>query len=153
MANNYPIAIVEFNEWNQITNKIISGQVPTTLWYDSQDPIGFLNFWPSPILIWTVTIVSYLQLSGFPNLATPVIMPRGYVPALKENLSVAIAPFFGMVAPPTTVELASRYLGDLKRMNARDLPAVYDSEIVARGQGSYNIFSDSYGGWRGGSPG
>lgn len=136
--------IVEQFEWNNINrNPIVTGNVPNILFYDPQDPIGYLNFWPTPITpLGTITLNSYLQLTAFPNLTTPIALPPGYEAALGKNLAVSIAPFFGKTPSPVTVELASRYLGDIKRVNMRVIPASFDSAITARGRG-YDIFSDS----------
>lgn len=150
LQNNYPIAIVTQYEWNFIVNKQINGQIPTTLFYDPQDPIGILNFWPSPVLEWDVSFTSYLQLNAFANLSADVILPRGYEPALSYTLAVELCPFFGKVPHPTLSEMASRYLANIKRTNQRDIMAVYDDEIVARGGRGYSIFSDSFSGPRGG---
>lgn len=150
LGNNYPIAIVQQYEWNEITNKEINGQIPTCVFYDPQFPIAYLNFWPAPYLPWTVSFTSYLQLQSFPNLFTDLQLPRGYVPALQYNLAIELAPFYGKAVNPVIAELASKYLANIKRTNWNDIPAVYEMEIVANGMGNYSVFNDSFGGPRGG---
>lgn len=147
--NNYGIKVIEQYEWNQITNKLINGQIPQYLFYNPTFPNGTINVWPAPLLPWTVTIMSYLQFTAFTGLTQAVELPRGYVPALKSNLAVALAPFFGQSPQPVTVELASRYLADCKRTNTKDVPAVTDPGLM--GPGYYNYRSDTFG-WGGNWP-
>src|SRR5690349_2150704 len=51
-GQNYPVEVVERDLWNLIGNRsgIVTSQVPDTLFYDPQFPLGLLNFWPTPNL-------------------------------------------------------------------------------------------------------
>jgi hypothetical protein len=146
-GNNYPVEIVQQYEWNQITNRQIGSQIPNYLFYDSQNPLGIINLWPKPMPpVRTMSIFSYLELVAFPDLVTQIVLPRGYVPALKENLAVVVAPFFEKTPQPVTIELAARYLGNIKRTNLQNPPIAYDPEICGGSYGGYNIRTD---GWSG----
>ena len=55
-----------------------------------------------------------------------------------------VAPFFEKTPQPVTIELAARYLGNVKRTNFQNPPATYDIELC--GPGYYDIRNDNWGG-------
>lgn len=153
--DTFNINILEQYDWNLISNRLVTSQIPTVLFYDPQFPLGIINLYPVPMgggnepytLYWT----SYLQISRFANPYVDIELPPGYEDALVHNLAVRAYPFFGIQPNPLVVELASETKGIVKRTNIRLDLAYYDRAIVARAGSAYDIFSDSYGN-RGGIP-
>lgn len=147
-GNNYPMSVVPRDKWNLYSNRsaIITSNFPNVLFYDPQFPLGVINITPYPNMAYTMFWDSYAQLSEFATLQTALSLPPGYELAIVSNLAVLLKPAFldGPIDPIIPVT-ASESLGTIKRMNTRELVAVYDSEIVSRAQVSYNPYTDSVG--------
>lgn len=142
-GNNYPLQVVPRDQWNLIGLRTINSNIPNVLFYDPQYPLGIMNFFPIPNISYSAFWDSYLQLTEFTSLSTALNLPLGYEEAFKRNLSLYLKPFYpNAVLDPLTVELASKAKGNIKRTNIRALVAEYDQEIVAKGNYSYNIYSD-----------
>src|SRR5690348_9334928 len=84
-GNRYPIDVVPQDKWNQLWNITqINSNLPSTIFYDPQFPLGIINVWPNysgglgVVLHWN----SYLQLSEFSALTSVVSLPPGYVKAI-----------------------------------------------------------------------
>jgi hypothetical protein len=146
---NYPLGIVEQAKWNNIGDKNITSQIPNTLWYDSQFPLGVINIFPIPLLSYQVTLNVELQNAGFALLTTQLSVPPGYARAYILNLSLElIAQGFPCVLDQNQLarltENASQAKANIKRANIKEVVSEYDAAIVSRSQATYNIFSDSY---------
>jgi len=145
-ANDYPVRVVQQDSWNLIGLKTTTSQIPNTLFYDPQYPLGIINLFPIPMLAYTLFFDSYLQLIDFSTLTQTVVLPPGYTLALKTNLAVALKPYFlDQQIDPIVIERARISLGNIKRSNIRPVEATFDAEIVSRGSPIYNIFRDRTG--------
>lgn len=149
-SNNltYPMSVIPQDKWNGIGDKSITSQIPTTLFYDPQYPLGIINIFPVPLLAYTVTINAILQQATFSSLPQSMIQPPGYERAYILNLAIEMmsAGFPCMLdakALATLYDNASQAKANLKRKNQKEVLANYDAAIVSRGYASYNIYSDS----------
>lgn len=143
--NDFPIDVVPQDVWNEIGNKTDTSNIPDTLFYDPQYPLGIINLFPVPSLSgYTVFLTSYQQLGDFASVSTPIAFPPGYKRALGLNLAVELKPYFadGQL-DPIIIQKAAETKGILKRANRREIFAEFDPELVARGAPSYNIYRDS----------
>jgi hypothetical protein len=147
-GNRYNLEVVPRDRWNLIGNIAkVTANFPNTLFYDPQYPLGIINVYPIPNVGWTLYFDSYLQLSEFAALTTAMSLPPGYQAAIQDNLTVELWRFFkpdGAQIPPSTLAIAARSKGNVKRTNMRENLANYDSELVSRANGSYNIYTGSY---------
>lgn len=135
------LCLIEQRDYS-LLNSTESGQ-PTHLFYDPQAPLGIVRLWLKPNAAYSVSLLSYQQFTSFDNLTDEVQLPAGYVAALKKNLAVEIAAFFGKNPLPVTVELASQYKGKLKSKNMRVEPVRFDR--VLPGCGGYgSIYTGDY---------
>lgn len=149
--NNYLMKIVPRDKWNEIGNRgpTITSQIPDTLFYDPQFPLGVINIFPTPLLTYTVFFDNALQQVQFAALTTALSAPPGYERALVYNLAVEISNMFGIEIPPASPgsknvgQLASESLANIKRTNIPEIIASYDPAIVSRSYATYNIFRDS----------
>lgn len=145
-GNNYPVKVVPRDYWNLIGSRIVTSNVPDTLFYDPQYPLGIINVFPVPTINWTLFWDSFLQLTDFANLSATLSLPPGYELAIKTNLALHLKPYFSVAnIDPLVIEQARESKANIKRTNLRPETAKYDPEIVARAQGSYNIYSDRNG--------
>lgn len=146
-GNRYNLEVVPRNRWNLIGNITqVTANFPNTLFYDNQYPLGVINLHPIPNVGWTLYFDSYLQLTDFVALTTQLSLPPGYQAAIQDNLSVELWRFFkpdGAPIPPTTLAIAARSKGNVKRTNIRENLANFDPELISRGSGVYNVFTDS----------
>ncbi|MDE2439731.1 MAG: hypothetical protein KGP14_01810 [Betaproteobacteria bacterium] len=144
LGNNFPVNVVQKDQWNGIGNRTTTSNIPDTLFYDSQMPLGIINIFPTPLLNYTLFWDSYTPLTQFANLSTVMNFPPGYQDAIQFNLTVRMKPYFnGAQLDPDIKELARETKGNIKRANIKPVEAVYANEIVAKGAGSYNIYRDN----------
>lgn len=146
-GNRYNLEVVPRDRWNLIGNIAqVTANFPNTLFYDPQYPLGVINLYPIPNVGWTLFWDSYLQLTDFSNLTAVMSLPPGYQAAIQDNLAVELWRFFkpdNVPIPQLTLAVAARSKGNVKRTNIREVISDYDSELVSRASGQYNIYSDS----------
>lgn len=146
LGNNFPITVVEQDQWNLIGNRTTTSDIPDTLFYDAQFPLGTINIFPTPTNTYTLFWDSTLQLEEFADQTTPVTLPPGYEAAIVHNLAIWLKPYFKAAdIAKEVVELARTTLAAIKRTNIREVVAGYDTEIVAKGSSTYNIYRDGRG--------
>lgn len=142
--NRYPMDVIEQQEWNLKTTATVNSDLPDTIWYDSQFPLGVINVWPTPAQGYPCFVMGLLTLGGFVSLDTQAAFPPGYLLAITDNLAILLKPYFASASlDPIIVNSASEAKANIKRTNMKVQPAVYDPELVARGYSSYNIYSDN----------
>lgn len=143
-SNKYPIDVVDQLGFNLRTTSAVNSNIPDTLYYDNQFPLAKMNVWPIPNDgSYTCYFFSWTQLSDFASLTTVASLPPGYNLAIKTNLAVALKPYFRDAELDPIIALrADKSLANIKRSNLRVQIAVYEPEIIARGQSTYNIRTD-----------
>lgn len=146
-GNRYNLEVVTQDRWNLIWNITqVSSDYPNSLFYDPQFPLGIINLYPVPTIGWTLYFDSRIQFTDPSTLTTQITLPPGYEAAITDNLAIELWPYFkqdGSAPPPYLLALASRSLGWVKRTNTKPTYLNYDPEIVSRGNGVYNVYSDS----------
>jgi hypothetical protein len=141
--NRYPMDVLDQMAWNLRVTAVINSNLPDTLLYDPQYPLGIINIWPTPNRAYTCFFSSYLQLTEFAALDTPVTFPPGYNRPISTNLALSLKPYFRTAQiDPLVVEEARQTKGNIKRTNMRAQRAVYDPELIARGSSTYNIYTN-----------
>lgn len=145
-GNRYNLEVIPKDRWNLIGNIAqVTANFPNTLYYDNQYPLGIINIYPIPNIGWTLYFDSFLQLVDFGTLATALNLPPGYQAAIQDNLAVELWRFFkpdNVAIPPSTLAIAARSKGNVKRTNQRENIANFDPELISRSSGSYNIYVD-----------
>lgn len=143
-GERYPVAVIPQDQWNligQIQN--VNSNLPNVIFYDPQYPLGIINVFPIPNMSYQLYWDSYLQLSDFSDLDAPVVFPPGYKKAIIDCMAKELWPYFLKGDPTKTImEQAAISLGNIKRTNIRINIAEYDAEIVAKANGTYNIYRD-----------
>ena len=146
-GNNFDVNVVTQDRWNQIGNRgtTITSNIPDTLFYDPQYPLGTINIFPTPNLAYMLFWDSRLQLTEFSTLTTTASLPPGYLKALKDNLAIEVWPYFkadGSSPSQDLIAAAMQSKGNIKRTNMKPVIATYDPAIVSRGSSTYNIYRD-----------
>lgn len=144
-SNNYLVDVITREKWNLIGNRTIDSNIPDTLWYDPQYPTAYLNVYPVPNIGYNLYFDSDALLSTMPSVDVDINLPPGYSKAFQHNLAIELYPMYpGAVLAPSTVANAREAKANIKRTNSRSIVAVYDSELISKATGGYNIYSDSY---------
>lgn len=149
-ANRYPVNVIQQDQWNTIGKLNTTSQLPDTLFYDPQFPLGILNVFPLPSSTYTMYFDARLQLANLSNLASTFSLPPGYRAAVKNNLCIRLWPYYKQGDPNALlIGLATQSLGDVKRSNIKLSPSPYDGAIVSKAKSAYNIFTDNVSNGRG----
>ncbi len=145
--NRYPVDVIPQDQWNLLWNlDSVTSNLPDRIFYDPQFPLGIINVYPMPNLPITLYFDSYLQLSEFAALSTPVSLPPGYKKAIQDNLALEFVPYFksdSYQIPPHLALIASTSKANVKRSNIRINAAVFDKVLTHRGSSVWNIYSDT----------
>lgn len=146
---DYQIDIVPQQQWNEITQKTVTSQIPNTLFYYSTFPLGIINIFPVPLLSYTLFFTSTLDQVTSSLLPTAISMPPGYLRAYILNLALEMVTFgfpclLGDKEFATLINNASMAKANIKRTNTKEVLASYDPAIVSNSYATYNVFSDSF---------
>jgi hypothetical protein len=146
---DYPLTILPQYEWNRIGDKNITSQIPTTLFYDPQYPLGTINLFPIPLIGNTLYFNAIIQQTSFSTMTHSLSAPPGYERAYVLNLAVEMmsAGFPCMLDEKETARLyenASEAKANIKRKNIREVIADMDPAVVSRSAATWNIYSDGW---------
>ena len=147
--NDYPMRVIGRQEWDNIGTKDITSQIPDTLFYSSEYPLGIIYIFPIPLLAYTVYYNSTLDQVEYTSFTTSISLPVGYESAYIFNLALQMMSFgfpclLGDREYVRLVENAAQAKANLKRINDKYEPMLYDPYIVSRSDATYNIYTDSY---------
>ena len=150
-SNNldYQMNVMPQDKWNAIGQKSITSQIPTTLFYDPQFPLGIINIFPVPLLAYQVRFNAILQQTTFSSmthsLSAPPAYERSYV--LNTALELIGAGFPCMLKDRDYMRLvtnANDSKANLKRKNIKEVISNYDDAVVSQSDATYNVYSDGF---------
>lgn len=90
-----PLKIIDVEEWNEITEKSLTGIQPKVLYCDYNYPLATLYVHPRSSTTPTLDLWMWEELTGFANLTDTFDLPPGYLEAVWYNLAVHLAVMFG----------------------------------------------------------
>lgn len=150
IGNNFLLTILPRDKWNQIGNRssTITSQIPDTLFYDPQYPLGVINIFPTPLLPYTCFFDSTQDQVDFASLTASLSAPPGYERCYVLNLALEMmaAGFPCMLDEKALMRLinnASDAKANVKRTNIKEVLADYDEAIVNHAESTYNIYRNS----------
>lgn len=150
-ANNVesPLEILTADRYAIIGTKTLTSTLPWAIYDDHQEPTGTITVYPMPTL-GTLQLALYIPvaLQRFPDLVTRVGLGDGVEAALSRNLAVALARPFAKTPMPDLVAEAAATLADVKRVHVDRLELQLDPAFCNRPLGGYDVYSDTYRGWR-----
>ncbi len=130
---DYPIQMIDKEQYSRIGFKGISAPWPVALWYNPTVPLGELNFYQNPsgggqLHLYTDTILTNLA-----GLTTQVVMPQGYNRYLKRKLGRELAPEYGVVWTQQMEKLAKEAEDYVRSLNmVPQEVSRYDGELTNR---------------------
>lgn len=148
LGNNFQVSVVTRDVWNQIGNRTVTSQIPDTLFYDPQFPLGVINVFPVPSAVYTLFFDSTQDQVDFSSLTQALSMPQGYERAYVLNLALELqaAGFPCLLDEKQYMRLvnnASEAKANVKRRNIKEVIADYDPALISSPSGTYNIYRDS----------
>lgn len=137
----HQIEVINEREYAVISNKTISSNYPSVLFYSPAVPLGNIYLYPVPTIASTLSLVTWTPHLLFSSSSTAVFLAPGFQEFLASQLAVNIAPMYQREASPTVVNLARRAKAGIMKTNTRPTRAYVNLPTPNRG-GGYNIFSD-----------
>lgn len=135
----YPVDIINEDQWAAIQIKDLGAQLPTKLYYETTSPLGVIYLYPKPTAANKLVIYPWKPLTSFASVNTTVDMPPGYYKALRYNLAVMLSPEYGRPVDQMVLSEAMESKENIKRMNVQPIYMTADSATV--GRKSFNIYS------------
>lgn len=139
-GNDYPIEIVNVDEWSSITVKYISTTIPCFMYDNNDIPLKSLYFWPKPSdASWSVSLWYWGLIQSFSNVSDVIVLPPGYEKMIEYNLAVELAPKFSSAISDDIKQLAISSKAQVKRgnytINQLDMPA----QLPGTSRNNYSI--------------
>lgn len=94
-STDLPLNIQDADWWANQRIKNLTSTLSTNVYYEADNPLGQLFFWPISSVSYTVRLQVWTALSQAIDPVTPLAMPQGYWDALVYTLAVKSAPSFG----------------------------------------------------------
>jgi len=130
---DYPVAVLNFDQYNSIGLKTMSGPWPKAIYYQPAEILGNIFVWPAPaqgeLHIFTDTIFRSYQTQN-----DVFALPQGYNMALRWCLAERLMPMYGK-ASQTQIGMITAYAAQakatLKRTNMKPpMVASYPDAII-----------------------
>ena len=125
---DYPLSIITKEQYQDISNKALTGSIPSCVMYDTQFPTGVLYVYPAPSA-GTITVSGRKPFAAFATLTDTVSLPPGYNAMLRANLANDMQSEYGKNRQKIAVD-AQRLKANLKRTNHK--PRVMTSDMPMR---------------------
>ena len=109
---DYPMAILNVENYNQIGLKTLNGPWPKALYYNPGEVLGNLFLWPNPAQ-GEVHMFAQTLFSNFEDLYEDITLPQGYSMALRWCLAERLMPMYGK-ASPTQIAMISQFAAQSK---------------------------------------
>ena len=91
---DYPVAILNIEQYELISMKQLNGPRPRALWYNSGTPNGVIKFWPLPSA-GEIHLFCDQLFTRFTTINDTVQLPQGYAMAMRWALALLLMPGYG----------------------------------------------------------
>lgn len=116
---DYPVAVINLENYNSIGLKTLNGPWPKALYFNPNADTGNLFLWPNPgqgeMHMFAKTI-----FAGYESLSDDIALPQGYTLALRWCLAERLMPMYGKTNPTLMAQIstfAAQAKATLKRTN------------------------------------
>jgi hypothetical protein len=140
------IALLTWQNFQQITVKGITSPIPYAMYYDQQNPIGNCWFYPVPEApLNQVALYVWQTIAPLQTLNDKIIFPPSYLRAIQYNLAIELAARFPsrQKLSPLTLKIAKESIMNIKSLNMMPLDMSIDHAALPERAGLYNYFDDS----------
>jgi hypothetical protein len=137
-----PIKVISESEYMEISEKDESG-IPSMLFFSPSGSTGTVYLYGNPDQNCTITILSNKPFTAYTDMSTTILLPDGYLSALKYALAVEIAPEYEAIPSDWLLKRANETLSAIKKTNLkRPVPMKFNTPFS--GSGTYNIETDTF---------
>jgi len=145
---DYPVSVLNVEEYEMIGLKTLNGPWPKALYYQPTELLGNLFLWPNPgqgeMHIFADTI-----FSNYTGLYDSITLPQGYAMALRWCLAERLMPMYGK-ASQTQIAMIMKFAAQgkatIKRTNMKPPPVARyaDALLVGRSKDAGWILSGGF---------
>ena len=145
---DYPVAVLNLENYNMIGLKTLNGPWPKAVYYQPSDPLGNIFVWPNPAQ-GEMHLFCDTLFSSYVTINDPIILPQGYEMALEWCLAERLMPSYGK-ASPTQIQMVNAFAAQgkstLKRTNMKPVQnSTYpDALLVSRARDAGWILSGGF---------
>jgi len=130
---DYPVAVLNFDQYNSIGLKTMSGPWPKAIYYQPAEILGNIFVWPAPAQ-GELHIFTDTQFRNYQTQNDVFALPQGYNMALRWCLAERLMPMYGK-ASQTQIGMITAYAAQakatLKRTNMKPpMVASYADAII-----------------------
>ena len=133
---DYPVAVLNLENYEMIGLKTLSGPWPKALYYQPSDPLGNIFVWPNPSQ-GEMHIFADTLFTRYNTIYDPIVLPQGYELCLRWCLAVRLMPMYGK-NDPAALAMIGKFAADakatLKRTNMRPIQASTFSDALLVGR-------------------
>jgi hypothetical protein len=126
--------------WASIPVKNIPGPLPQKVWDDGGFPQRTLAYWPIPTIDIQTVFYGWGALTQFPDQATQLVFPPGYLEALRFNLAMRLD---NAEITPLVAKMADESKARIKGFNTPILTLQADTYLLDPKSAAYNWLSDT----------
>jgi hypothetical protein len=106
-TTDLPIYVQDADWWAAQTIKNLSSTFPTSVYYEVDNPLGNLYFWPIATGSYQVRLETWIALTQAIDMTTLLGFPQGYWEAIVSTLAVQMAPSYGAQISPGLARIQS----------------------------------------------
>ena len=130
---DYPVAILNVEDYEMIGLKTLNGPWPKALYYQPTETLGNLYVWPNPSQGEMHIFVDNL-FTRFTTLNDIILLPQGYINAIRWCLAERLMPMFGKVSQVQIAmiqQYAAQGKSTVKRTNMRPVQSARYSDVLS----------------------
>jgi hypothetical protein len=145
---DYPMAVLNYEDYALIGLKTLNGPWPKALYYQPAETLGNIFLWPNPAQ-GEVHMFCDTLFARYSSLSDNIVLPQGYLMALRWCLAERLMPMYGK-ASPTQIEMIMKFAGQakatIKRTNMKPPPVARyaDALLVGRSKDAGWILSGGF---------
>lgn len=130
---DYPVTILNLENYELIGLKTLNGPWPRALYYQPGESLGTITVWPNPSQ-GEMHIFADTLFQRFTSINDEIVIPQGYIMALRWCLAERLMPMYGK-ASPTQIQMINGFAGHakatIKRTNMRPMQvARFDDSLI-----------------------
>ena len=133
---DYPVAVLNLENYEMIGLKTLSGPWPKAMYYQPSDPLGNIFVWPNPSQ-GEMHIFADTLFTRYATAYDNVVLPQGYELCLRWCLAERLLPMYGKTDQATLGMIhsfAAQAKATLKRTNMRPIQASVFSDALLVGR-------------------
>jgi hypothetical protein len=109
---DYPVAVLNVEDYNMIGLKTMNGPWPKALYYQPADPLGNIFVWPNPAQ-GEMHVFADTLFSQYASLNDNILLPQGYESCLEWCLAERLMPQYGK-ASATQIGMVNAFAAQAK---------------------------------------